>query len=218
MRNTRKAVDRHQHRQDSALVGLRPVLAADGGQQHDCPPQGIAVRGEAAADVLGRLEIEHARRAERDHQQRHPADVAELPPGEGLAQRVHAAVGGADDAHQLDAAQRAGGAEHREHAEHPQRRDQQRDQHQPVVLEEGPLSRREGEAHHEVDDEHDPQYRGDRGEDRIVARIEQLDDHDRQPGDAEPQHQRVEPRLQMAQRPPPFRVARHRAQPAPFAG
>ena len=115
-----------------------------------------------------------------------------------MAQRVHPAVGGADDPHELDAAQGTGGAEYGEHAKHPQRRDHERDQYQPVVLEERALARRQRETGPEIDDEHDPQRRGDALEDRVCVRIEQLDDDHRQPGDAEPQHRRVEPGLKLA--------------------
>jgi hypothetical protein len=207
----REAVERQQHRQDAAFVGLRPELAADGGQQHHRPPQRVAIGVEAASDVARRLEKEHPRRAERDHQQRHCADIAELAPGERAAQRVHAAIGAADDAHQLQPAHGARRAEHRQHTKDAQRGDDQREQDQPVALEISALARGQDEADREVGDEHDPQHGGDAGEERVVAGGSELDDDDNQPQQAEQQHRRVEPRLQPAQGAPSLQSARHRA-------
>ena len=79
--------------------------------------------------------------------------IALIVPAQRGLERVHAAVGGADDADEADA---ACGTQDGERAEQPQCGHDQRDQGEPVTLEELSFVRREQQADHEFRNEDDP--------------------------------------------------------------
>ena len=142
----REPVGGKQQAEEPSPRGPGEVVTAHRRQEHGRPPERAAEAVHVASRHAALVRV-HPGRAGDGHEDREGRDVAEAPPPHDAAERAHASVGAADDAHETRATQRAENAHGAEDTEDSRRREQECDRGEPISPEIGELAR----GHHELD-------------------------------------------------------------------